>query len=96
LRVDAHDDRARSLAALERNRLETEAEIAARDPAVALEHRRDALDRARWNDEHPPTWSEHRHANRLAGHIEREAPALNLDRLQKASAVSAIVQPLTL
>jgi hypothetical protein len=58
---------------LERNRLETEAEIAARDPAVALEHRRDALDRARWNDEHPPTWSEHRHANRLAGHIEREA-----------------------
>jgi hypothetical protein len=50
----------RSLAALERNRLETEAEIAARDPAVALELRRDALDRARWNDEHPPTWSEHR------------------------------------
>src|SRR3984893_4122329 len=73
LRVDVHDDRARSLAALERNRLETEAEIAARDPAVALEHRHDALDRARWNDEHPPTWSEHRHANRLAGHIEREA-----------------------
>src|ERR1700730_5682590 len=42
LRVDAHDDRARSLAALERNRLETEVEIAARDPAVALEHRRDS------------------------------------------------------
>jgi acetate kinase len=72
---------------LERNRLETEAEIAARDPAVALEHRRDALDRARWNDEHPPTWSEHRHANRLAGHIEREAAFGALLRAQITNSI---------
>src|SRR5712691_6071454 len=71
--VDAHHHGARFVAALDRDRLEAEPEIAARDAPVALELRRDAFDRGRWDDEHAPTRPKNRHADRPAGRIEREA-----------------------
>src|SRR6478609_9156764 len=73
LRVDTHHHGARFVAAFDGNRLEAEAEIAARDAPVALKLRRDAFDRGRWDDEHTTTRPENRHADRLASRVEREA-----------------------
>src|SRR4029077_14126229 len=72
LRVDTHHHGARPVAAFDRNQLEAEADIAARDAPVALKLRPDALDRGRWDDEHTPTRSKNHHADRLAGRIDRE------------------------
>ena len=52
LRVDAHDHHANPSTAVDRNLLETEAEITAGDASVALERRSDAIDRGRWDDQH--------------------------------------------
>jgi hypothetical protein len=52
--------------------VETEAEIAAGDPAVAFKPGGNALDRGGRDDERPAARPEHRHAERPAGGIERE------------------------
>jgi hypothetical protein len=71
LRVDAHRHGAR-FAVRNRDRLEAEADIAARNAPVALQLRRDTFDRGGWDDEHPPTRPENRRADRLANRIQRE------------------------
>jgi hypothetical protein len=56
---------------------------------VAFEPGCDALDRRRWNDEDAPARPEHRHAERPAGHIQREsalgAPSQRNGELELAS-----------
>ena len=71
--VNAHNHRARSVTAIEGDRLKAKTEIAAGDVTLAFELCCDALDCARWYDENTSTRSKHRHANRLPGRVEHEA-----------------------
>jgi hypothetical protein len=62
-----------SSAALDRDLLETEAEIPSRDVAVLLKPRRDTLNSNRWDNEDPAARSEHCHANRTACRVNGKA-----------------------
>jgi hypothetical protein len=63
LRVNAYNHRARSVTAIEGDRLNAETEIAAGNVTLAFELCCDAIDCARWYDENASTRSKHSHAN---------------------------------
>ena len=72
-RSTLHDHRARTLAAIDCNRLKAETEIAAGDVTLALEFWRNTFDRGRWYNKHAPAWPKYRHTERLTCHIKHEA-----------------------
>jgi len=71
--VDAHDHRARSVAAIDCDRLKAKTEIAAGNMTLALKFWRNTFDRGRWYNKHTPAWPKYRHADRLTRHIKHEA-----------------------
>src|SRR5262249_36138224 len=81
LRLDLHYHDTSS-AALDRDKLETEAEIAPRDVAVLLKPRRDTLNSSRRDNEDPAARSEHRHADRPACRVNGKAPFGTLPHTQ--------------
>jgi hypothetical protein len=68
---DVHDHYTSS-AALDRDKLETEAKIAPRYVAVLLKPRRNTLNSGRRDNEHSPVRPEHRHADRPTRRINCE------------------------
>jgi len=71
--VDAHAHRARSVAAIDCDRLKAKTEMAAGDATLPLAFWRHTFDRGRWDNKHAPAWPKYRHADRLARHIKHEA-----------------------
>jgi hypothetical protein len=81
LRLDLHHHHASSTA-LDRDKLEAEAEIASRDVAVFLKPRRDALNRGGRYHEDAPARSENRHANRSARRLNGKTAFRTLPHAQ--------------
>src|SRR5262249_26634158 len=73
VRIDAHHHGAKPFLARDRDRLKTNAQISAGNPAVFFEFLRHALDRRRWNDERAPAWPEDGHSNPQPARIEHES-----------------------
>src|SRR6478609_2295350 len=76
--VDAHDHRARSVAAIDCDRLKAKTEIAAGDATLALEFWRHTFDRGRWYNKHAPAWPKYRHADRLTESLPVPQPVESL------------------
>jgi hypothetical protein len=72
LRLDLHHHDT-PCAALDRNKLEAEAEIAPRDVPVLLKARCDTLNSGRWNHQHSSARSEHCHADRPTRRVNGKA-----------------------
>jgi hypothetical protein len=81
LRLDLHYHDTSS-AALDRHKLEAEAEIAPRDVPVLLKSRCNALNGSRWDNEDSAARSEHRHAYRPAGRVNGKTPFRTLPHAQ--------------
>jgi hypothetical protein len=90
--VDAHDHRARSVAAIDCDRLKAKTEIAAGDATLALEFWRHTFDRGRWYNKHAPAWPKYRHADRLTRHIKHEA-AFGGSPQRKSSSILTSISP---